>query len=145
MTKGARRPKDDGPPPDRNYAVPWFLKLTIGVIVLWGIYYMATNFRPYPGYLTAFHPHPGKITGTPVERGKYDFQTVGCMSCHTVGPYGGTLGPNLTHVASTGVTATFLHAWLSNPAKTMPGATMPRLPLSQRQIDDLTAYLLTLR
>lgn len=65
-------------------------------------------------------------------------------ACHTVGPYGGTLGPNLTHVASTGVTARFLHAWLSNPAKTMPGATMPRLPLSTQQIDDLTSYLLTL-
>lgn len=139
------RPRDDGPPADGHHAVPGFLKLTILSIVLWGGYYMWANFRPYPGYLQSFHPIPGNLAGTPVERGRYDFQTVGCMSCHTVGAYGGTLGPNLSHVASTGVTPGFLHKWLSNPAKTMPGATMPRLPLTRRQIDDLTSYLLTLR
>lgn len=145
MTARASRPRDDGPPPDRDYPVPWFLKVTIAVIVLWGGYYMWSNFRPYPGYLESFHPTPGKPSGTPVERGKYAFQTVGCMSCHTVGRYGGTLGPNLTHIASTGVSAKFLHSWLADPSKVLPGAAMPKLPLSTRQIDDLTAYLLTLK
>lgn len=141
----ASRPRDDGPPKDRDNPVPLFLKLTILVVVLWGGYYMWDNFRPYPGYLQSFHPIPGKLSGTQGERGKYYFQTVGCMSCHTVGAYGGTLGPNLSHIASTGVTSKFLRSWLADPGKIVPGATMPRLPLSTHQIDDLTAYLLTLR
>lgn len=138
-------PPDNGPPTDAWHAVPGFLKVTIALLLAWGIYYMVGHFRPYKGYWQVHHPIPGNLNGSAVERGKYYFQTVGCMECHTVGRYGGTLGPNLTHVASSGLTADFLRHWISNPSKVMPGATMPRLPLTQTQIDNLSAYLLTLK
>lgn len=141
----ANLPFDNGPPKDGWAPVPTMLKL-IGIgLALWGIYYMAANLKPSANYMTAYHGIPANYNGTPVERGKYYFQTKGCMSCHTVDGYGGTLGPNLSHVASWHLPAGFFKKWLANPSKVMPGATMPKLPLSKAEINDLAAYLRSLK
>jgi cytochrome c oxidase subunit 2 len=38
-----------------------------------------------------------------------------------------------------------LRSWIENPQRTKPGCLMPGFGLSDRQRDDIVAYLLTLR
>jgi len=90
-----------------------------------------------------------------VADGKQAFQHTACVNCHTVG---GTLaqgkfGPDLTHLASrqtlaSGVlpnTTANLRKWLDDPESIKPGSLMPKMNLSPRELDQITAYLTSLR
>jgi cytochrome c oxidase subunit 2 len=78
-----------------------------------------------------------------------------CIGCHTVSgtPAAGTVGPNLTHLASrtsfAGAIFTRndqnLHKWLENPPGRKPGSKMPDLNLKESDIKALVAYLDTLK
>jgi cytochrome c oxidase subunit 2 len=78
-----------------------------------------------------------------------------CANCHAIG---GTTAiasaaPDLTHFAgrkdlAAGVIANTpqnLRAWLKNPQQIKPGCLMPNFNLNDRQLDELVAYLETLR
>jgi cytochrome c oxidase subunit II len=77
-----------------------------------------------------------------------------CVACHTIKgtPAAGILGPNLTHLASRErfagemfeLNEENLKLWLADPPERKPGSLMPDLGLTDDQIDDLTAYLLSL-
>ncbi len=77
-----------------------------------------------------------------------------CVSCHTVKgtAAAGIIGPNLTHLASRDRFAgemfelndENLRRWLADPPARKPGSKMPDLNLTDQQINDLTAYLLSL-
>jgi cytochrome c oxidase subunit 2 len=82
------------------------------------------------------------------------FGTAGCAGCHTItGISDGVVGPNLTHFASRSVfaggifatTDNNLRLWLANPPGQKPGSVMPNLNLSEPQINQLIAYLDTLK
>jgi cytochrome c oxidase subunit 2 len=87
--------------------------------------------------------------------GRDVFTSVACISCHTVRgtPANGVFGPDLTHLMSrttigAGVapnTPEKLRAWVKDPAALKPGALMPAMNLSKDQLDQLVAYLTTLR
>ena len=74
-----------------------------------------------------------------------------CVSCHTIAgtAAAGTAGPDLTHVASrttigAGVLpndVAHMRAWLADPQRYKPGSLMPRVPLSDADLDALAAYL----
>jgi len=78
-----------------------------------------------------------------------------CANCHTIRgtPAAGTVGPDLTHLASRQTIAAAeipndrknLSAWLNNPDVLKPGCRMPDLKLSQNDIASLVSYLETLR
>ncbi len=85
-------------------------------------------------------------------RGKAIFlSTVGCALCHTIdGLSTGDQGPNLTHIASQPYDSLpndppFLRRWISNPQAIRPGTLMPDLGLTSAQVNDLVAYLETMR
>jgi len=90
-----------------------------------------------------------------VRAGRDVFTSVACISCHTVKgtPANGVFGPDLTHLMSratigAGVapnTPETLRAWVKDPAVLKPGARMPAMNLSRDQLDQLVAYLMTLR
>jgi cytochrome c oxidase subunit II len=90
-----------------------------------------------------------------VRAGRELFQSVACITCHTVRgtPANGIFGPDLTHLMSrstlgAGVapnTPENLRDWVNNPASLKPGALMPAMQLSRADLDQLVAYLLTLR
>jgi cytochrome c oxidase subunit II len=78
-----------------------------------------------------------------------------CAACHTIdGLEGaaGTMGPNLTHVASRDTFGALmfefneenLRTWLRDPPAMKPGVRMPDLGLTGDEIDALVAYLRTL-
>ena len=101
-------------------------------------------------------PSAGSGAGDPA-KGKELVTAKGCIACHTIqGVPGavGTIGPELTKVASK---ATFvpdvnlafnddnLKKWLSNPPGVKPATQMPNLGLSADEINNLVAYLKTLK
>lgn len=77
-----------------------------------------------------------------------------CISCHAIKgtEAAGVIGPNLTHLASRDrfaggmleMNEENLKEWLEDPPAIKPGSLMPDLGLTDDQIDDLTAYLLSL-
>ncbi len=86
--------------------------------------------------------------------GRAVFEANACVSCHTVSGTSahGTFGPNLSHVAGRATIASGsvpnnpqnLRAFIDNPAHFKPGALMPAMHLNDRDLDAVTAYLMTL-
>jgi len=87
--------------------------------------------------------------------GRSLFQSVACINCHRVGGTvaDGVFGPDLTHLMSrdtigAGVaanTAANLRAWVVDPDQLKTGVLMPAMKLSDQEIDQMVAYLATLR
>lgn len=67
-----------------------------------------------------------------------------CVACHAVDGSGGKVGPALDGVA-TRFEPDYLKKWLSDPQSVKPGTAMPKLPLSETQMDELVKYLGTLK
>jgi cytochrome c oxidase subunit 2 len=90
-----------------------------------------------------------------VSRGRVVFATSPCLDCHNVTGIAGNgqFGPDLTHLMSRATIASgaavnnpeHLRRWIRDPNSIKPGSTMPALQLSDKQLDDVTAYLETLR
>jgi len=88
-------------------------------------------------------------------RGRQVFESNACVNCHTVRGTvaNGRFGPDLTHLASRQTLAAgaalntpeHLRMWITNPDVIKPGALMPAMNLSAADINDVAAYLGTLR
>jgi cytochrome c oxidase subunit 2 len=107
--------------------------------------------------------NPGNIGGVsgaePEEisarAGQYVFEHQACISCHTVAGTvaTGRYGPDLTHLMSRETLASgaapnrekeLLH-WVSDPNPIKPGSLMPAMHLTDRENQQITAYLMTLK
>jgi cytochrome c oxidase subunit 2 len=83
------------------------------------------------------------------------FQNSACIGCHTISGTRaqGVLGPNLAHVGSRlalaadtiSNTPEEMARWLTNPQAVKPGNKMPNLSLSSEAVQQLTAYLQSLK
>jgi cytochrome c oxidase subunit 2 len=93
---------------------------------------------------------------TPATRqGETDFLSNGCANCHSIRGTSarGDVGPDLTHLMSRATIAAgelpntpgYLRAWIADPQAAKPGAKMPSTPLTNRELDRITAYLESLR
>ncbi|MCC5813215.1 MAG: c-type cytochrome [Leptospira sp.] len=67
-----------------------------------------------------------------------------CVACHAVGGVGGNVGPSLDKVG-TKYDLEYLEKWLKDPQAVKPGTNMPKLPLSDQERKDITAYLFGLK
>jgi cytochrome c oxidase subunit 2 len=77
-----------------------------------------------------------------------------CAGCHTIHgtPANGTLGPDLTHLASRGTIAAgtlpftpeALLRWITDPQAEKPGVTMPPTALTPDEARAIVAYLMSL-
>ena len=67
-----------------------------------------------------------------------------CVACHALGGQGGKVGPALDGVGAR-LSAPQLTAWLRDPPAVKPGTAMPKLPLTEGQLDELTAFLSALK
>src|SRR5262245_19812197 len=79
-----------------------------------------------------------------VEAGRMVFFSQGCYGCHRIGIVGTPIANDLAHVGQK-YTASQLAQWLRDPASQTPTAHMPRLALSEGEIQSLAAYLAALR
>jgi cytochrome c oxidase subunit 2 len=90
-----------------------------------------------------------------VGHGRQVFESTACVNCHTVGgtTADGRFGPDLTHLMGretigAGVamnTPDHLRVWVTDPSVMKPGVLMPAMNLSDKDLNDLVAYLATLR
>jgi cytochrome c oxidase subunit 2 len=86
--------------------------------------------------------------------GRRVFNNTACVNCHAIAGTAadGRFGPDLTHLMSretiaSGIslnTGETLRRWVQNPAAIKPGALMPAMNLTDKELDEVTAYLLTL-
>jgi cytochrome c oxidase subunit 2 len=99
---------------------------------------------------------PGTSPNSEAQRkGQQVFLTGSCVLCHTINgtPARGTVGPDLTHVASRPRLAAgtlpnlpgHLAGWVLDPQKLKPGVRMPQNNLSPEQLKDLLEYLENLK
>jgi cytochrome c oxidase subunit 2 len=90
-----------------------------------------------------------------VAAGRHIFETQACMNCHTIAGTAATgrFGPDLTHLMSRDTLASGamdntkenLREWIRKPNTFKTGSLMPAMQLNDEQLDQVTAYLLTLR
>jgi len=67
-----------------------------------------------------------------------------CSVCHQIAGKGGKMGPELSKVAGKR-DAKWLATYLANPKSLDPKNKMPAVKLKGAELDDLIAYLLTLK
>ncbi len=90
-----------------------------------------------------------------VAAGRLVFEHTACINCHNVtGTVGnGRFGPDLTHLMSRATlgagaienSPANLRAWIKAPDKCKPGVFMPAMNLNDADLDQLVAYLTTLK
>jgi cytochrome c oxidase subunit 2 len=90
-----------------------------------------------------------------VAEGRRIFESTACVNCHAISGTiaNGRFGPDLTHLMSRDTIASGaasnnrenLRAWIQNPDSIKPGSLMPAMQLNEKDLNALTAYLLTLR
>lgn len=87
--------------------------------------------------------------------GQRVFEEQACINCHTINGTvaNGRYGPDLTHLMSRATlgagaaanTPGNLEAWITDPSTFKPGCLMPAMHLTDRENQQITAYLLTLK
>ena len=90
-----------------------------------------------------------------LEEARAMFLSFSCVNCHTVSgtAASGTFGPDLSHLMSrntlgSGVIPNSeenLRAWVKDPQTIKPGNLMPNMQLSARELDQVVAYLASLK
>lgn len=63
-----------------------------------------------------------------------------CITCHSLGGAGGTVGPALDGVGSK-YDADYLTRWLKDPLSVKADSKMPKLPLAEEQVAQLVTFL----
>ncbi len=79
-----------------------------------------------------------------ISAGEETVKTVGCLSCHTVDGLGSDFAPALDSVGNK-VKPSYLRKWIENPREYDPDTSMPSLRLSNRELDNVVAYLMSLQ
>ncbi len=97
---------------------------------------------------------PTVVSGS-VGEGRRIFETTACVNCHALSGTvaSGHFGPDLTHLMSrdtiaSGVvpnTSESLRAWIQDPDSIKTGSLMPAMKLNEKDLNELVAYLETLR
>ncbi len=81
-----------------------------------------------------------------VQKGQELYQATGCAACHKINGQGGVAGPDLSNEGNKGRSTEWLVTQIRNPKANNAGSVMPSYPaLSQEQLENLAAYLLSLR
>lgn len=78
------------------------------------------------------------LTDAENQRAKELFVEKNCIQCHTLGSYGGVVGPNLTRAGEWLPSLEFTERWITNPQAFEPWERMPTVWHGQGQPLDLT-------
>ncbi|MFQ5608122.1 MAG: c-type cytochrome, partial [Candidatus Zixiibacteriota bacterium] len=63
-----------------------------------------------------------------------------CVTCHTIGQSGGTVGPILNQISDRR-TEDWLRTWFKNPNSLKSGTKMPNFQFSESELDELLSHL----
>ena len=79
-----------------------------------------------------------------VAHGKALYAQYGCAGCHVIHGEGGGVGPDLSYVGDARPDREWHHRHFQDPQAMVPGSIMPSFPLTDRELHDLTSYMLSL-
>jgi mono/diheme cytochrome c family protein len=82
--------------------------------------------------------------GALVAEGQTVFRDQGCYGCHTVGAMGTPIAPDLSRIGAKR-DQTYLTRWLKDPSMQRPTAHMPKIQMSDSEVQAVAAYLGSLR
>jgi ubiquinol-cytochrome c reductase cytochrome b subunit len=77
--------------------------------------------------------------------GKTLYAQFGCAGCHRIHGEGGALAPDLSYVGDARSDREWHLKHFHDPQSVSPGSIMPKFPLSDQELHDLTSYMLSLR
>lgn len=83
-------------------------------------------------------------TDPAVQAGKRLYAELGCSGCHQIHGEGAAVGPDLSYVGDKR-DAQWLKQHFKDPRSLVPESFMPPYHLSEQELDELTAYMLSLR
>jgi ubiquinol-cytochrome c reductase cytochrome b subunit len=80
-----------------------------------------------------------------VARGKTLYAGFGCAGCHRIHGAGGAVAPDLSFVGDARPEQEWHLKHFKDPQSVSPGSFMPKFPLTDQQLHDLTGYMLSLK
>ena len=80
-----------------------------------------------------------------VARGECAVAQQHCAACHRIHGEGGKVGPDLSYVADQRPDRQWHLRHFRDPQSVSPGSIMPAFPLEEKELNDLTSYILTLK
>jgi len=89
--------------------------------------------------LTPLDTGSAEWTRADAERGRELFARARCVTCHAVDGRGGTIGPDLTTIASRASRA-WMWSVITDPARDQPDTLMPRFGFAPAEVRDIVAY-----
>jgi nitric oxide reductase subunit C len=84
------------------------------------------------------------VGGQPLSAGQLVYQSQGCSNCHAINGIGGTSGPDLTKVGARHDKEWFI-GHFKDPQKLVKNSAMPAVAAPDSEIEQLTAYMITLK
>lgn len=84
------------------------------------------------------------VTSASVLAGRILYDQGGCGACHSIHGKGGKVGPNLTHVGKKR-DRDWLIRHFRDPQAVSPGSVMPKTTLQDKELNELTDYMLSLK
>ena len=84
------------------------------------------------------------VTSPSVLAGRMLYDQNGCASCHSIYGKGGKIGPDLTHIGKKR-DRDWLVRHFKDPQAVSPGSIMPKLTLPEKELNELTEYMLSLK
>ena len=80
-----------------------------------------------------------------IARGKQLYVQYGCATCHRIHGDGGAVGPELSYVGDRRPDRSWHIKHFRNPQSVNPASIMPKFPLSETELNDLSSFMLSLK
>jgi ubiquinol-cytochrome c reductase cytochrome b subunit len=84
-------------------------------------------------------------TDPTIARGQALYAKFGCGGCHRIHGEGGAAAPDLSYVGDRRPERDWHIRHFRDPQSVSPGSFMPKFPLDEQQLNDLTGYVLSLK
>ncbi|MCS6318213.1 MAG: cbb3-type cytochrome c oxidase subunit II, partial [Nitrospira sp.] len=84
-------------------------------------------------------------TDPAVAQGRAIYAQLGCVGCHRIHGEGGAVAPDLSTIGDTRPDRAWHLKHFRDPQSVSPGSFMPKFPLTDQQLNDLTSYMLSLK
>lgn len=86
-----------------------------------------------------------KRTDPGIAHGKELYAKFGCNGCHRIHAEGGALGPDLSYEGDSRPDRDWHLRHFKDPQSVAPGSIMPKFPLTDQELGELTSYMLSLK
>ena len=86
-----------------------------------------------------------KRTDPAIAHGQTLYTNLGCAGCHRIHGNGGAIGPDLSYEGDARSDREWHIHHFRDPQSVSPGSIMPKFPLTEAELQDLTSYMLSLK